>query len=84
MNDRCDFHTGIKAGESHVSMENYFEEVAGAAYELAEEACYAITAISRALVTTCRLVVRAATLVLAVTCLAVAVGVWAWTVGKNL
>jgi hypothetical protein len=78
------FHTDIKTTGSHVSVKECFEEVAGAAHELIEEMRYGIIAISRALASFCRFVVRAATLVLAISCLALAVGIWACTMGKNL
>jgi hypothetical protein len=83
-NDQYITNNDTDTTKRQVSVANYFEEVAGATYELIEECCYAVTAISRALVTSCRLVVRAATLMLAIACLTVSVGVWAWTVGKSL
>jgi hypothetical protein len=83
-NNRHNTHNDTDTTKRQVLVADYFEEVAGATYELIEECCYAVTAISRASVTSCRLVVRAFTLMLAITCLTVTVGVWAWTVGKGL
>lgn len=83
-NDQCITNNNTDTTKRQASVAEYLAEVAGASYELIEECCYAVTTISRALVTSCRLVVRAATLMLAITCLTVAVAAWAWTVGKSL
>jgi hypothetical protein len=83
-NDPDDVNSNNKSSESQVSVADYVEEVVGATYELFDEVRYAIVAVSRAVATLCRLSVRAATLVLAVTCLTLAVGMWAWTVGKGV
>lgn len=60
-------------------MVNNFEEVAGTTHELVEEVCHAIVAVTRAVATLHRLSVRAATFVLAIACLMLAVegmGLW--------
>ena len=61
-----------------------FEEVAGAAHELVEEVCRGIIAVSRAVATLFRVSIRAVSLTLAVAYLTLAVGIWAWNVGKSL
>lgn len=83
-NEQRDFYTDIKTSEEQVSITDYFEEAASAAHELIVELCYAIIAISRAAATLLRLSARSATLVLAVACLIVAVGIWAYAAGKRL
>ena len=65
-------------------MAEYLQEVAVATKELVEESCCAIIAVSRALATLCRLVVQVVTVMLAVTCLVLAVGAWAFGVGKSI
>lgn len=79
-----DAKTDNKSIESQLSMADCTKEAAGAAHELVDEVCYAIVAISRAVATLCRLSLRTVTLVLAVACLTLAIGVWACAMGKSV
>jgi hypothetical protein len=77
-------HRDPDGTKDQLSVARCIEEVAGAARELLQEGCRAVVAISRAVATLCRLLVRAATFAVAVTCLTVAVGAWAYTMGKRI
>lgn len=83
-NDQWNTNNDTDTTKRQAFVPDYLEEVACATYELVEECCYAMTAISRAVVTSCRLVVRAATFMLAVTCLTLAAVAWVYDLGKNL
>lgn len=62
----------------------FAEEVFISTCELIEEACRTATTVYKTAKTLCRLSVRAATVVAAVGGLTVAVGMWAYAVGKRL
>lgn len=82
--DQHDAHSRANNTECQLLVAECLEEVAGAARGVIEKGYHAIIAISRTVVTLFRLSVQVATLALAVICLTLAVGAWAYAKVKKI